>query len=260
MLQYLTQPIGVIPRLIAGMRNLCGAREGLFDMIDTPIEPKRGNKSIINKESVEHAIEFEKVMFEYRNSMNVLHNLNFKIPYNKMTAVVGASGSGKSTILNILCGFYKIKNGSIKVYGRDIIEWDLKTLRSQIAIVSQDTYLFSGTIMSNIVYGNNNASKEEIINAAKEANAHNFIIKLPNGYDTIVGESGCQLSGGQRQLIALARAILKRAPILILDEATSALDGQLEMMVLVTLKELLKKCTILVIAHRISTIKMQMKY
>lgn len=169
--------------------------------------------------------------------------------------MVGHSGCGKSTVLNLICGFYKADKGSIKLYGSDIEHWNLTSLREQLALVSQDVYLYPGSIEDNIKLGKMNSTHEDIVAAAQKANAHNFIMKLPKGYDTNVSESGTNLSGGQKQCISIARAFVKDAPILLFDEATSALDSESEQLVQKGLDTLFKGRTVLIIAHRLATIK-----
>lgn len=173
----------------------------------------------------------------------------------QVAALVGPSGSGKSTILKLLLGFYQARSGTIGILGREIADYSLTNLRQQFALVPQEAYLFSGTIMENIRFGRPQASDEEVIAAARAANAHEFILALPHSYQTVVGERGSRLSGGQRQRIAIARALLKDAPILLLDEATSALDNESELLVQEALERLMIGRTTLVVAHRLSTIE-----
>ncbi len=202
----------------------------------------------------EDKISFKDVWFSYGRDW-VLKQVSFDIPKGAIVAVVGPSGSGKSTIVNLLLRFYDPQKGVICIDGIDIRDFRLKDLRDHIGIVTQDTILFNDTIANNIAYGNINVSMEEIINAAKLANAHNFIMEFPNGYETNVGDLGNRLSGGQKQRIAIARAILKNPPILILDEATSHLDLKSEQEVREALTTVMKGRTVLIIAHRLSTIK-----
>ncbi len=249
----LFQPIEAIMRFVSGMRETNPAAARIFEILDEAAE-ESGNITEINKAD-NSIFEFDKVSFSYNNDNNVLEDISFKVPVNKTTALVGSSGSGKSTILKLICGFYKNQRGQIKLHGTDIKEIDIKTLRNQISIISQEVYLFPTTIIKNISYGKPDAAREEIIKAAKLANAHDFIMEQPNGYETIVGERGSKLSGGQQQRIALARALLKNAPILLLDEPTSALDTQAEAAVQEGLKRLMEGRTVIVVAHRLSTIK-----
>mgnify|MGYP001255158683 FL=1 len=200
-------------------------------------------------------IEFENVSFSYDDNEKVLENINIKIPSGKTVALVGPSGGGKTTLCHLIPRFYEVKEGRILIDGRDIREYSIKSLRKNIGIVQQDIFLFAGTIGENILYGNVEATREEMIEAAKRANIHDFIMSLPNGYDTNVGERGIRLSGGQKQRIAIARVFLKNPPILILDEATSALDNETEVKIQQALEQLSVGRTTLVIAHRLSTIK-----
>ena len=201
-------------------------------------------------------IEFKNVTFEYPDDHNeVFSNLNLKIHAGEKVAIVGPSGGGKTTLCNLIPRFYDPTGGTITIDGRDIKKITLKSLRKNIGMVQQDVYLFSGTIRDNIAYGKPDASDEEIIDAAKRANIHDFISELPDGYSTYVGERGTRLSGGQKQRISIARVFLKNPPILILDEATSALDNESERRIQKSLEELSKDRTTITIAHRLSTIK-----
>ncbi|MFR4973977.1 MAG: ABC transporter ATP-binding protein, partial [Butyricicoccus pullicaecorum] len=185
----------------------------------------------------------------------VLTDVSFTIPAGKSIALVGPSGSGKTTICSLLPRFYDVTGGRVTIDGQDVRELTLESLRSQIGIVQQDVYLFCGTIGENIAYGKPGASMEEIVDAARKANIHDFIQSLPDGYDTFVGERGTRLSGGQKQRISIARVFLKNPPILILDEATSALDNESERWIQQSLTELAKNRTTITIAHRLSTIR-----
>lgn len=200
-------------------------------------------------------IEFNNVTFSYDDKNTVLNNINIKIEAGKTVAIVGPSGGGKTTFCSIIPRFYEVDNGSVKIDGLDIRDIKLKSLRANIGIVQQDVYMFSGTIKENIAYGKPGATEEEIIEAAKQANAHEFIMGLEEGYDTYVGERGVKLSGGQKQRISIARVFLKNPPILILDEATSALDNESEKYIQKSLEDLAKNRTTVVIAHRLSTIR-----
>jgi subfamily B ATP-binding cassette protein MsbA len=201
-------------------------------------------------------IEFRNVSFIYPSSRNkALNNINFKVKKGEIIAVVGKSGGGKTTLVNLLPRFYIPTEGEIYIDGVDISNVTFKSLRSQFGIVSQEIILFSDTVMANIEYGKPDASESEIIMASKAAYAHDFIMELPQGYDTMIGERGMRLSGGQRQMLSIARAILKNPPVLILDEATSSLDTSSEMMVQKAIENLMGTRTTFVIAHRLSTIK-----
>ena len=199
---------------------------------------------------------YENVSFHYSDDDTpVLTDVSFTIPAGKSIALVGPSGSGKTTICSLLPRFYDVTGGRVTIDGQDVRELTLESLRSQIGIVQQDVYLFCGTIGENIAYGKPGASMEEIVDAARKANIHDFIQSLPDGYDTFVGERGTRLSGGQKQRISIARVFLKNPPILILDEATSALDNESERWIQQSLTELAKNRTTITIAHRLSTIR-----
>lgn len=206
-------------------------------------------------ENVKGEIDFENVSFSYDGNEKVLKNINITIPAGKTIALVGPSGGGKTTLCHLIPRFYEVKEGSIKIDGRDIKEYKLKSLRQNIGLVQQDIFLFAGSIRENILYGRTDAAEEELIQAAKNAKIHDFIVELPDGYDTQVGERGVRLSGGQKQRISIARVFLKNPPILLLDEATSALDNETEIRIQQALDHLSKGRTSLVIAHRLSTVK-----
>jgi subfamily B ATP-binding cassette protein MsbA len=199
------------------------------------------------------AVCFDHVCFSYGDK-EVLTDIQLTVPAGRMVALVGASGSGKTTLSNLLLRFYDPTRGVIKIGGVDIREAATRDLRSQIAVVTQEIILFNDTVSRNIELGRPGATREEIIAAARHANAHNFIIESPNGYDTVIGEKGVMFSGGQRQRLAIARAVLRNAPILVLDEATSALDTESERAVQAALDKLMRDRTTLCIAHRLSTI------
>lgn len=218
--------------------------------------------SIVNKENCIKfenfidGISFENVDFEYKdNPEKILKNINLDVKKGETVAFVGNSGGGKSTLVNLIPRFFDVSNGSLKIDGIDIRDYEIKSLRKAIGIVPQETFLFSGTILSNIKYSRQNATFEEIVEAAKQANAHEFIENLSDGYNTEIGERGVKLSGGQKQRIAIARAILENPQILILDEATSALDNESEKLVQDALEKLMDGKTTFVIAHRLTTIE-----
>jgi ATP-binding cassette subfamily B protein len=205
--------------------------------------------------SVRGEIEFNNITFAYSERESVIENFNLKIPATSTIAIVGSTGSGKSTIVKLLLRFYEIQSGNIILDGINLKDIVLYDLRRAIGLVSQDVFLFHGSVRENIAYGNPNARDEDIIKAAKMAEAHEFIMDLPQGYDTIVGERGQKLSGGQRQRLSIARAILKNPPILILDEATSAVDNETEAAIARSLKHITENRTTIMIAHRLSTIR-----
>ncbi len=205
--------------------------------------------------TIQGNIKFKNVSFNYKAGKEIFKNLSFEIQDGEYVALVGASGTGKSTLCNLIPRFYDVTSGEILIDNIPIKNIKLKDLRKNIGFVQQDTFLFSGTVMENIRYGNFDASKEEIINAAKNAYAHDFIMELEKGYDTPIGERGVKLSGGQKQRIAIARAFLKNPPILIFDEATSSLDNESERFIQMSMENLAKNRTTIVIAHRLSTIK-----
>ncbi|KZL89435.1 ABC transporter ATP-binding protein [Clostridium magnum] len=212
-------------------------------------------KDAIDLKAPKGEITLENVSFSYDNKNSVLENISINIKAGKTVAIVGPSGSGKTTFCSIIPRFYEVDKGSVKIDGIDIRDIKIKSLRSNIGIVQQDVYMFAGTIKENIAYGNPKATDEQIIEAAKMANAHEFIMGLEEGYDTYVGERGVKLSGGQKQRISIARVFLKNPQILILDEATSALDNESERLIQRSLELLSKNRTTIVIAHRLSTIR-----
>ena len=223
-------------------------------MSQTTDVPDTGTKKVEHTQ-VLHTLNMEKVTFSYSDGNEVLKNISFTVQPGKMTALVGHSGSGKSTILNLLLRFYDPDRGVIKLNQEDIRDYSLEELRKQISAVFQETYLFYGTIADNIRMARPDATDEEVEAAAKAANAHEFIDRLPNGYQTVIGERGMTLSGGERQRISIARAFLKNAPILFLDEATSSIDSQSESIVQESIQRLIKGKTTVVVAHRLATIR-----
>ncbi|MBQ9116371.1 MAG: ABC transporter ATP-binding protein, partial [Clostridia bacterium] len=220
-------------------------------------EPEVDEPDAIKLESVEGVIEFKDVTYSYDTTKEVLHNVDLRIEKGQKLALVGPSGGGKTTLCHLLPGFYRLEdgNGSIMIDGIDIRNLTLDSVRRNIGIVQQDVFLFVGTIRDNIMYGRPDATEEEMMEAAKRANIHDYVMTLPNGYDTEIGERGVKLSGGQKQRLSIARVFLKDPAILILDEATSALDNTTEVLIQQALDELCKGRTTLVVAHRLSTIR-----
>ncbi len=220
-------------------------------------EPEKDNSGAQELVNAEGTIEFKNVSYSYDVTKEVLHNVNMKIEKGKKLALVGPSGGGKTTICHLLPGFYKLDDngGQILIDGKDLRDLTLESVRKNIGIVQQDVFLFSGTIRDNILYGRPDADEKEVVEAAKKANIHDYIMTLKNGYDTEIGERGVKLSGGQKQRISIARVFLKNPAILILDEATSALDNTTEVLIQEALDELCKGRTTLVVAHRLSTIR-----
>jgi ABC-type multidrug transport system fused ATPase/permease subunit len=245
--------LGSFPEIISQFQQTAGATERLREILDMQGERKNGKSDIVLKGQ----ISFENVSFSYpsRPEITTLNDISLQIPAGQRTAIVGPSGAGKSTLFSLILGFNDPTSGNIRFDGTDAMDISLDCLRSQIAIVPQEVMLFGGTISENIAYGKPGASKQEIENAAKLANAHDFIAELPSGYETLVGPRGTKLSGGQRQRIAIARAILADPKILLLDEATSALDSESERLVNEALERLMENRTSLVIAHRLSTVR-----
>ena len=247
--------VGSLPDLYANIQKAIGATENLMDIVNgqSELDLHPGTK----KNKITGEIEFKDVKFSYpqRNDMEVLKSVSFNIQPNQTFAIVGASGSGKTTITNLLLGFYKSDDGQVLVDGVSVSDYDLNHLRENMAIVPQEVMLFSGTIQENIRFGQTDATDEQVVLAAQQANAWEFIESFPDGMQTEVGDRGIQLSGGQKQRVAIARALLKNPSILILDEATSALDSESEKLVQDALQNLMKNRTSLVIAHRLATIR-----
>ncbi len=252
LLKPINRFISLFEQLQNGMTGFGRFRE----IMETATEAESENA--IELTDVKGDIEFKDVSFSYPTGdtgKGVLKNLSLQIPMGKTVALVGPSGGGKTTLCNLIPRFYELDGGSILIDGKDITTLKRQSLRKSIGIVAQDVFLFSGTVRDNIAYGDLDATDEEIIEAAKKANIHDYITTLEKGYDTIVGERGINLSGGQKQRISIARVFLKNPPILILDEATSALDNVTEMQIQASLEELAKGRTVIVVAHRLSTIQ-----
>ena len=248
-------PIQILVELVEMMQKGLSGFRRFLDVMETESEIRDADNAV-GLTDVKGHVRYDHVSFHYSDDETpVLSDISIDIPAGKSIALVGPSGSGKTTICSLLPRFYDVTGGSITVDGKDIRGLTLKSLRSQIGMVQQDVYLFDGTIKDNIAYGKPGASDEEIIKAAKCASIHDFIMELPDKYDTYVGERGTRLSGGQKQRISIARVFLKNPPILILDEATSALDNESERWIQKSLEELSKNRTTITIAHRLSTIR-----
>ena len=248
-------PIQILVELTEMMQKGLSGFRRFLDVVET--EPEIINApDAVELKNVRGDVNYENVSFHYSDDNTpVLENVSFHIPAGKSIALVGPSGSGKTTICSLLPRFYDVTGGKVTIDGKDVRKLTLESLRNQIGLVQQDVYLFCGTIRENIAYGKPDATMEEIIEAARKANIHDFIMELPDGYDTFVGERGTRLSGGQKQRISIARVFLKNPPILILDEATSALDNESERWIQKSLEELAKNRTTITIAHRLSTIR-----
>lgn len=248
------QPLTILLRFIeqyqqgmAGFRRFIEIMDIKPDIID--------KKGAIELKNVKGNIEFNNVKFSYDNKNTILSGINLKIKQGETVAIVGPSGVGKTTLLSLIPRFYELDDGSIKIDGIDIRDVKLSSLRENIGIVQQDVFLFSGTVKENIAYGKLDATEDEIIRASKAANAHEFIMELPDGYETYIGERGVKLSGGQKQRLSIARMFLKNPPILILDEATSSLDNRSESIIQKSIELLSQNRTTLIIAHRLGTIR-----
>lgn len=245
-------PINTVIRFMEMFQNGVAGFERFVEIMDTPVENDSGK---INSTRLEGKIEFSNVSCSYDSNRKVLKSVNLAVDKGKTFALVGPSGGGKTTICHLIPHFYDISEGIISIDGTDIRDFSLSSLRRNIGIVQQDIYLFNASVRDNILYGRLDATEEEIIEAAKRANIHDYIMTMENGYDTVIGERGVRLSGGQKQRLCIARVFLKNPPILILDEATSALDNATEILIQKSLDELCIGRTTLVVAHRLSTIK-----
>ena len=247
-------PIKGISSTNSTVQNGFAAAERIFGLLDVQTDITERSKAI-SLPIISNHIEFKNVTFAYDEKRTILHNINLTVGAGEVIAIVGTSGSGKTTMVDLIPRFFDVSQGAILIDGHDIRDVTLASLREQIGMVTQQTILFNETVRHNIAYGDQDRSDEEVLSAAKAAHAMTFIERLPEGFDTVIGESGIKVSGGERQRISIARALLKNAPILILDEATSALDNESERAVQKALDNLMKDRTTLVIAHRLSTIK-----
>ncbi|MBF4490996.1 MULTISPECIES: ABC transporter ATP-binding protein [unclassified Flavobacterium] len=254
---FIGASFGGIAEMYAQIQKAVGATERVFELLEETPEDIKANQKTSAVEKIKGIVSFNNVAFSYpsRKEVQVLKDVNFKADFGQKIAIVGPSGAGKSTISSLLLRFYDITSGEILVDGKNIYDYDLENLRGNMSIVPQDVILFGGTIKENIAYGKPDATDEEIMLAAKQANALNFVEGFPEKFETLVGERGVKLSGGQRQRIAIARALLKNPSILILDEATSSLDSESEKLVQEALEVLMEGRTSIIIAHRLSTIR-----
>jgi len=246
-------PAKAISKASYAVKNGIAAAERVFEVLEqeNTIDSK---ENALVKNTFDDKVSIENINFRYGDE-NVLKNFSIEVPKGKTVALVGQSGSGKSTIANLLTRFYDVNEGSIKIDGTDIKDWNIHSLRGLMGLVTQDSILFNDTIKNNILIGKPDATDEEIIEALKVANAYEFVKDLPAGIETNIGDAGGKLSGGQKQRLSIARAVLKNPPIMILDEATSALDTESEKFVQVALENMMQNRTSIVIAHRLSTIQ-----
>jgi ATP-binding cassette subfamily B protein/subfamily B ATP-binding cassette protein MsbA len=254
-LEMFYQPIRVLSGAWENVQHAMAGAERVAELLQEPPEIYDKDDAITLPGKAEGALSFRNVSFHYVKGDTVISNINLDIPANTVVALVGPTGVGKTTLASLIPRFYDVVEGRITLDGHDIRDLSLKTLREQISIVLQDVFLFHGTARENILFGRPDATEEEIVAAAQIANAHEFLIRLPAGYDTVIGERGVKLSGGQKQRLAIARAVLKDAPILILDEATSSVDTETEMLIQQALERLMVGRTTIIIAHRLSTIR-----
>ena len=247
-------PIGTFVRIYTQIQEALGAVRRVYEILDTePLVKSPENPVAIS--GIEGKIEYEDVTFGYQPESTVLKNVSFEILPGETAALVGPTGAGKSTVIQLLHRFFDPDKGCVKLDGHDIRRLELKNFLEQIALVPQETLLFGGSVRENILYGKLDATEEELMTASKSANAHEFILQLDKGYDTLVGEKGIRLSGGERQRIAIARALLKNPKILVLDEATSALDNRSESLIQEAMDRLMANRTTIIIAHRLSTVR-----
>jgi ATP-binding cassette subfamily B protein len=252
---YLTSPLSRIAQWVSQFQDAMAGFTRFMEIMNT--EKEKGPVRVrVTTPRFHGHVEFVNVSFRYGERLeNVFENISFDIPCGTSISIVGSSGAGKTTLCSLILRFYELNEGKILFDGKDIREIDLETLRQNIGVVAQDVYLFNGTVMENIAYGKPNSRPEEIIKAAKMAKAHDFIMELPKGYETEIGQRGIRLSGGQRQRLSIARALLKDPPVLIFDEATSALDYENEKAIHESLDNFIKDRTVIIIAHRLSTVK-----
>jgi subfamily B ATP-binding cassette protein MsbA len=251
----LMRPIKRLTNVYTINQHAMAAADRIFETLDT--NPAVAEKpGAVNLPRIKHSIKFDGVSFSYDpKDKEILKDISFEVKVGEIAAFVGPSGVGKTSLVNLVPRFYDVSKGSVKIDGVDVRDSTSRSLMGQIGIVTQETILFNDTVAANICYGSPTADRETVIKAAKIANAHDFIMKMPKGYDTVIGERGFRLSGGEKQRIAIARAVYKDPPILVLDEATSQLDTESEMLVQEAIDRMMRDRTVLVIAHRLSTIK-----
>jgi ATP-binding cassette subfamily B protein len=256
-LVYLGQLMGPIQSLSSiadWLSRSSTSAERIYEILDAPLEVSSG-KNAIPAPAIRGEVELRDVWFSYDKAVDVLQGVSLKVEPGEMIGLVGRSGAGKSTLINLLSRFYDVSEGEILIDGHDIRKIDLGDLRNQVGVVLQEPFLFPGTIKDNISYSRPGSTFEEIVSSAKKANAHDFIMRLPDAYDTYVGERGARLSGGERQRISIARAILHNPRILILDEATASVDTETEKQIQDAISFLVKNRTTFAIAHRLSTLR-----
>ncbi len=254
-LEMFYQPVRNLGNAWESIQQSLAGADRVADLLDKSPEVRNLPNSTTLSGRARGEIVFNNVNFQYTEGETILENISLKIPEQSIVALVGPTGVGKSTLVSLIPRFYEVCSGEVTLDGYNLHDLTLESLRQQISIVLQDVFLFHGTVRDNILFGRPNASQEEMIKAAKVANAHDFIMNLSNGYDTMIGERGVKLSGGQKQRISIARAVLKDAPILILDEATSSVDTETEMLIQQALERLMVGRTTIIIAHRLSTIR-----
>lgn len=247
------EPVKKISRIHLQVQQALSSADRIFDLLDTPVDVKERDGAVEFTGPVQ-SITFDKVVFAYGKERKILDGVELDVQGGQRIAIVGGSGSGKTTLVSLLPRFYDVTGGAMKINGRDVRDFTIPSIRRMMGIVTQDTVLFNDTVANNISYGSKEASREEMMAAAKRAYAHSFIMEMPQQYETVIGDLGVRLSGGQKQRLAIARAMLRNPPIMILDEATSALDTESERLVQAALHELMTGRTVFAIAHRLSTI------
>ncbi|MGN1349344.1 MAG: ABC transporter ATP-binding protein, partial [Acutalibacteraceae bacterium] len=250
--QY-TKPFNEISGIVTELQNAFAGAKRVFSLLDA--EEQSSDKNLKELTVCDGNIEIDNISFSYKDDVPLIENFSLSVKKGQKIAIVGPTGCGKTTFINLLMRFYDVKSGSIKIDGTDIREIKRDSLRSQFGMVLQNTWLFSGTVRDNIRYSREDATEEEIIEAAKSVHAHSFIKRLKNGYDTLISENGGEISSGQKQLLCIARVMLKNPPILILDEATSNIDTRTEVLVQKAFDKMMKGKTSFIVAHRLSTIR-----